>query len=188
MSAMSSESHQPADAPRHPAAPEPAPGPADFGANEWLVEELYQRYLADPGSVDRAWWSFFADYTPALANGTGPQSVITAAPQNRAPAPSQNLAPAPSQVPQPPAAPPAQAAPTAPAQQAAPAPQPAQAPAAPAAPAAAQAPAAPAAPAPQAAPAQAPAPQAAAPSAPPAGPGTEVSRLRGAAARTVTNM
>ena len=49
---------------------------ADFGANEWLVEELYQRYLADPGSVDRAWWSFFADYQPTLPNGTGPQPVI----------------------------------------------------------------------------------------------------------------
>ena len=23
----------------------------DFGPNEWLVDELYQRYLADPGSV-----------------------------------------------------------------------------------------------------------------------------------------
>jgi multifunctional 2-oxoglutarate metabolism enzyme len=37
---------------------------ADFGPNQWLVDELYQRYLADPGSVDRAWWSFFADYQP----------------------------------------------------------------------------------------------------------------------------
>ena len=33
----------------------------DFGPNEWLVDELYQRYLADPGSVDMAWWNFFAD-------------------------------------------------------------------------------------------------------------------------------
>jgi len=40
------------------------PANADFGPNEWLVDELYQRYLADPGSVDRAWWSFFADYRP----------------------------------------------------------------------------------------------------------------------------
>ena len=30
------------------------PASADFGPNEWLVDELYQRYLADPGSVDRA--------------------------------------------------------------------------------------------------------------------------------------
>jgi multifunctional 2-oxoglutarate metabolism enzyme len=37
---------------------------ADFGPNQWLVDELYQRYLTDPGSVDQAWWSFFADYQP----------------------------------------------------------------------------------------------------------------------------
>src|SRR5215468_7543263 len=36
----------------------------DFGPNEWLVDELYQRYQADPDSVDRAWWNFFADYRP----------------------------------------------------------------------------------------------------------------------------
>ena len=41
-----------------------APRRADFGPNQWLVDELYQRYLADPGSVDQAWWSFFADYQP----------------------------------------------------------------------------------------------------------------------------
>ena len=69
MSAVSSESHEPAVEPGQPAA-----GQADFGANEWLVEELYQRYLADPGSVDRAWWSFFADYHPTLPNGTAPQT------------------------------------------------------------------------------------------------------------------
>ena len=72
MSAVSSESHEPAVEPGQPAAPEHAAGQADFGANEWLVEELYQRYLADPGSVDRAWWSFFADYQPTLPNGTAP--------------------------------------------------------------------------------------------------------------------
>ncbi|WP_285733512.1 multifunctional oxoglutarate decarboxylase/oxoglutarate dehydrogenase thiamine pyrophosphate-binding subunit/dihydrolipoyllysine-residue succinyltransferase subunit [Nocardiopsis sp. ATB16-24] len=37
----------------------------DFGPNEWLVEELYQKYLNDPNSVDKAWWNFFADYKPA---------------------------------------------------------------------------------------------------------------------------
>ena len=41
-----------------------SPGRADFGPNQWLVDELYQRYQADPGSVDQAWWSFFADYQP----------------------------------------------------------------------------------------------------------------------------
>ena len=93
MSAVSSESHEPAVEPGQPAA-----GQADFGANEWLVEELYQRYLADPGSVDRAWWSFFADYHPTLPNGTAPQS-----PQPQTPAPAP--APAPPAQQAPPAAP-----------------------------------------------------------------------------------
>ncbi|GAA0948186.1 multifunctional oxoglutarate decarboxylase/oxoglutarate dehydrogenase thiamine pyrophosphate-binding subunit/dihydrolipoyllysine-residue succinyltransferase subunit [Virgisporangium aurantiacum] len=37
---------------------------AGFGPNEWIVEDMYQRYLADPGSVDPAWHEFFADYKP----------------------------------------------------------------------------------------------------------------------------
>jgi 2-oxoglutarate dehydrogenase E1 component len=40
---------------------------AAFGANEWLVDEIYQQYLQDPNSVDRAWWDFFADYKPGAA-------------------------------------------------------------------------------------------------------------------------
>src|ERR1700754_4479910 len=59
----------------------PPPAGTDFGPNQWLVDELYQRYQADPSSVDRAWWSFFADYKPTLnnGNGTGPQPVIATA-------------------------------------------------------------------------------------------------------------
>jgi multifunctional 2-oxoglutarate metabolism enzyme len=37
---------------------------AAFGPNEWLVDELYQKYLEDRSSVDRAWWQFFEDYSP----------------------------------------------------------------------------------------------------------------------------
>src|SRR5512142_1020661 len=81
--------HQPANAPHQGSHPDSAAGQADFGANEWLVEELYQRYLADPGSVDRAWWSFFADYQPSLPNGTGPQPVMPhPAPASAPPAPA----------------------------------------------------------------------------------------------------
>ncbi len=36
-----------------------------FGMNEWLVNEKYQAFLADPGSVDPVWQEFFADYHPA---------------------------------------------------------------------------------------------------------------------------
>ena len=92
-----------AGAPRRAAASEHAVSQADFGANEWLVEELYQRYLADPGSVDRAWWSFFADYQPALPNGSGPQPVITAQARISAvaapPAPQAPPAPPPAAAP-----------------------------------------------------------------------------------------
>ncbi len=35
-----------------------------FGANEWMVDELYQQYLRDRSNVDPAWWDFFADYEP----------------------------------------------------------------------------------------------------------------------------
>src|SRR5579859_2043879 len=112
MSAVSSESAQSESAPSGStpsgSTPSGSAPPADFGANEWLVEELYQRYLADPGSVDRAWWSFFADYQPSLPNGTGPQPVLRPVPAQAAPAPAPS-APA--------------AAPAAPAGQAAPAPQ-----------------------------------------------------------------
>jgi multifunctional 2-oxoglutarate metabolism enzyme len=37
-------------------------GAANFGANEWLVEEMYERFRQDPRSVDAAWHDFFADY------------------------------------------------------------------------------------------------------------------------------
>ncbi|MDI5966737.1 multifunctional oxoglutarate decarboxylase/oxoglutarate dehydrogenase thiamine pyrophosphate-binding subunit/dihydrolipoyllysine-residue succinyltransferase subunit [Streptomyces sp. SL13] len=113
-------------------------GPAaGFGANEWLVDEIYQQYLQDPNSVDRAWWDFFADYKP------GTDAAVTAPTQApAAPAAANGNAPA-----QPAAAPAAPAAPAPVAQRPAPA-----APAAPAAAAPAPAAPAPAAPAPAAAP------------------------------------
>ncbi|PVC88263.1 hypothetical protein DBP19_23850, partial [Streptomyces sp. CS090A] len=51
---------------------------AAFGANEWLVDEIYQQYLQDPSSVDRAWWDFFADYKPG-SSGTADKPVPGAA-------------------------------------------------------------------------------------------------------------
>ena len=37
---------------------------AGFGPNEWLVDEIYEQFLADRSSVDPAWWEFFEGYTP----------------------------------------------------------------------------------------------------------------------------
>lgn len=73
----------------------PAPGGTDFGANEWLVDELYQRYLADPGSVDVAWWNFFADYQPPAAAPGSAESSGTATLTPPAPDGSAAATPAP---------------------------------------------------------------------------------------------
>src|ERR1700736_6020364 len=67
-------------APDHPS--DASPASKDFGPNEWLVDELYQRYLADPGSVDMAWWNFFADYQPpggGAPRGEGQYGVLSPA-------------------------------------------------------------------------------------------------------------
>ncbi|MFJ8503295.1 multifunctional oxoglutarate decarboxylase/oxoglutarate dehydrogenase thiamine pyrophosphate-binding subunit/dihydrolipoyllysine-residue succinyltransferase subunit [Streptomyces avermitilis] len=146
---------------------------AAFGPNEWLVDEIYQQYLQDPNSVDRAWWDFFADYKPGAAAAPAPAGTAAAgAAETTTPAPAAPTAAAPAA----PAAPAQAAAAPAPA-----APAPAAAPAAPKPAAAAPAPAAakPAA----AAPAK---PQAAAPAEAPEGP-TFVP-LRGPAAAVAKNM
>ena len=46
-----------------------------FGPNEWLVDEMYERFLQDPTSVDKAWWDFFSDYAPATASINNSQSA-----------------------------------------------------------------------------------------------------------------
>jgi len=58
----------------HNSSPSPSAA-TDFGANEWLVEDMYERFLADPDSVDAAWHEFFADYRPGRSNGTGAASA-----------------------------------------------------------------------------------------------------------------
>ncbi|MFE7758201.1 multifunctional oxoglutarate decarboxylase/oxoglutarate dehydrogenase thiamine pyrophosphate-binding subunit/dihydrolipoyllysine-residue succinyltransferase subunit [Streptomyces sp. NPDC057429] len=146
---------------------------AAFGPNEWLVDEIYQQYLQDPNSVDRAWWDFFADYKPGTS-GTADKPVptdagaVTPAPAAAASSTADNTAPAQQAAPAPVAAPAA-----APAKAAAPAQ------AAPAAPVKAAAPAAPAKAAPAAARAEAPADA-------PAGP--EYVTLRGPSAAVAKNM
>ncbi|MFJ8026371.1 multifunctional oxoglutarate decarboxylase/oxoglutarate dehydrogenase thiamine pyrophosphate-binding subunit/dihydrolipoyllysine-residue succinyltransferase subunit [Streptomyces sp. NPDC096311] len=154
---------------------------AAFGANEWLVDEIYQQYLQDPNSVDRAWWDFFADYKPGAPAASASAGTAAAGAAGTT---------TPSATPQ--AAPAAPVTPAAPAQ-AAPAPVQAAAPvAAPAAPKPAAAAPAPvkAAPAPAKA-APAPAKAAAKPKAEPAteGPeGPEYVTLRGPAGAVAKNM
>ena len=53
----------------------------EFGANEWLVDDMYQRYLADPDSVDAAWHDFFADYRQGESGNGAAAPVRTEAPR-----------------------------------------------------------------------------------------------------------
>jgi 2-oxoglutarate decarboxylase len=100
---------------------------AGFGTNEWLVEEMYQQYLADPSSVDQAWHEFFADYRPGSPVGSveREQSAVSGDGPPPAKAPARPAAataddsPAPSREVTPPAA--AAAAPAKPAAPSAPA-------------------------------------------------------------------
>ena len=36
--------------------------PEEFGGNEWLVDELYERYQQDKNSVDAKWWPLFESF------------------------------------------------------------------------------------------------------------------------------
>ncbi|MDQ1083317.1 2-oxoglutarate decarboxylase [Microbacterium proteolyticum] len=38
----------------------------EFGANEWLVDELYEQFTADKHSVDKAWWPILEAYHPVV--------------------------------------------------------------------------------------------------------------------------
>ncbi|MEV4598966.1 multifunctional oxoglutarate decarboxylase/oxoglutarate dehydrogenase thiamine pyrophosphate-binding subunit/dihydrolipoyllysine-residue succinyltransferase subunit [Amycolatopsis sp. NPDC049253] len=60
---------------------------SQFGPNEWLVEEMYDQFLADPSSVDAAWHDFFADFKPtqtaqAKADSARQSAATTAASGN----------------------------------------------------------------------------------------------------------
>ncbi|MEY3588672.1 MAG: multifunctional 2-oxoglutarate metabolism enzyme, partial [Actinomycetota bacterium] len=74
----------------------------DFGANSWLVEEMYEQFRNDPASVSDAWREFFSDYKSMLGNGSSNGAAVTpapsAAPVPAAPAPTTaaSAAPAPA--------------------------------------------------------------------------------------------
>jgi 2-oxoglutarate decarboxylase len=101
---------------------------ADFGANEWLVEEMYDQYQRDPGSVDPTWVKYFQTNGSDADGSTNGTSTGTTTERP----PAEQVAEAPERTAEKPAAKPADQAPAksqakAPAQ--APAQDPAQAPA-----------------------------------------------------------
>ena len=92
---------------------ESTPTLASFGANAWLVEDMYERYLADPASVDAAWHDFFDDYRPtnvavqAPPAAPKPAAAPATTPTAPTPAPAATLKPAAAPAAKPAPAPPA---------------------------------------------------------------------------------
>ena len=64
----------------------------DFGANEWLVEEMFDQFQKDPSSVDPAWAAFFK----AQGNGQGNGSTSGSTSGSASNGSSPKAAPAPS--------------------------------------------------------------------------------------------
>ncbi len=70
------------------------PSAASFGANSWLVEEMYEQFRSDPDSVSATWREFFDDYkpmapAPAAAPASAPPATNGVAPS---PAPATLVA------------------------------------------------------------------------------------------------
>ncbi|MGC0367981.1 multifunctional oxoglutarate decarboxylase/oxoglutarate dehydrogenase thiamine pyrophosphate-binding subunit/dihydrolipoyllysine-residue succinyltransferase subunit [Microbacterium sp. SLBN-111] len=57
----------------------------EFGANEWLVDELYEQFKVDKHSVDKAWWPILEAYHPVV-DGAGDASASPPSPPTAAPA------------------------------------------------------------------------------------------------------
>lgn len=77
---------------------DPASFTESFGGNEWLIEEQYEKFLADPEAVGPEWREFFAKHRP------GPTAPASTESKNNAAAPAQAPAkPAPRQTPSAPA-------------------------------------------------------------------------------------
>ncbi|KFF59511.1 alpha-ketoglutarate decarboxylase [Cryobacterium sp. MLB-32] len=88
----------------------------EFGANEWLVDELYERYLVDKNSVDESWWPVLESYhqtaNAPVTETPGQQTPAAQAPAAKPQAAQPAAAPAPTAAPTPAATAPA-ATPTA---------------------------------------------------------------------------
>ena len=96
----------------------------DFGANDWLLEEMFEQFSSDPGSVDPSWAQYFREHgAPGSAAPTGSPSNDAGSKDTPSDDTPSNDTPSNGAAKGQGAAPAAQPAPTAPAK-AAPAPDP----------------------------------------------------------------
>jgi len=61
----------------------------EFGANEWLVEELYEQFKVDKNSVDKAWWPVLETYHSTLTTSTDAAAPAAPAAPPAAAAPAE---------------------------------------------------------------------------------------------------
>ena len=61
----------------------------EFGANEWLVDELYEQFKVDKHSVDKAWWPILEAYHPVVdgSSAAAPPPAAPPAPTGSEPKP-----------------------------------------------------------------------------------------------------
>ena len=52
----------------------------DFGANDWLVEEMFERFQSDPSSVTAEWIEFFKSRSTGTSTTTVTAPVAVSAP------------------------------------------------------------------------------------------------------------
>ncbi|MFU8945679.1 multifunctional oxoglutarate decarboxylase/oxoglutarate dehydrogenase thiamine pyrophosphate-binding subunit/dihydrolipoyllysine-residue succinyltransferase subunit [Mycetocola zhadangensis] len=82
----------------------------EFGANEWLVDEMYEQYVADKNSVDQSWWPILENYSPVKGDAatrpappahpvTAPIPVIGSQPAARTTSVQPKAAPIPADAP-----------------------------------------------------------------------------------------
>ena len=75
----------------------PTDGQPDFGANSWLVEEMFEQFRLDPASVGESWREFFSDYKSITAGATpapgAPAATPAAGPTSNGAAPAKVVNP-----------------------------------------------------------------------------------------------
>ena len=54
-------------------------GDGEFGANSWLVDELYEQFKVDRNSVDKEWWPVLENYRPSEAGSPAASPAPAAA-------------------------------------------------------------------------------------------------------------
>jgi len=76
----------------------------EFGANEWLVDELYEQYKVDKNTVDPSWWPILEKYHATTTGGAAPEAASPAPASVAADAAAEAAPAAPTEAPTAPAA------------------------------------------------------------------------------------